>query len=138
MTRINCVPVEELTDQHLLAEYREITRVSKLARPLEDYGKYTMGQGHVKFFYDKGLYLLRRTNQLYAECTKRGFNVAPKAYISHPYGLNRDWEPGQADMAVNRQRIQDKLDLRPDFYRKNGKLFTSKGRKDISQPKADT
>ena len=27
MTRINCVPVEELTDKHLGAEYRELPRL---------------------------------------------------------------------------------------------------------------
>jgi hypothetical protein len=27
MTRINLIPVEELTDQHLLAEHREIKRI---------------------------------------------------------------------------------------------------------------
>ena len=78
MTRINCVPVRELSDKHLLAEYREITRVSKLSRTLADYGQYTMGAGHVKFFYDKGAYLLRRTDNLYWECRRRGFQVSRK------------------------------------------------------------
>jgi deoxyribonuclease (pyrimidine dimer) len=35
MTRINIIPVEELMDQHLVAEYREITMVpASLARTL--------------------------------------------------------------------------------------------------------
>ena len=29
MTRINVVPVKELSDQHLIAEYRELQRVIK-------------------------------------------------------------------------------------------------------------
>ena len=29
MTRINLIPVKELSDQHLIAEYREIPRVIK-------------------------------------------------------------------------------------------------------------
>lgn len=31
MTRINCVPVEELSGPHLVAEYRELPRVFALA-----------------------------------------------------------------------------------------------------------
>ncbi len=32
MTRINCVPVEELSGPHLVAEYRELPRVFALAQ----------------------------------------------------------------------------------------------------------
>lgn len=117
MTRINCIPVEDLMDQHLLAEYREITRVSKLARDLTDYGKYTMGTGHVKFFYNKGEYLAKRAEQLYDECLYRGFNVQYKEYIPHPEGLNNDWLPDSNDIEVNLNRINEKLKARPDFYR---------------------
>ena len=36
MTRINIIPVEELTDQHLIAEYREIFMIgSSLQRSLK-------------------------------------------------------------------------------------------------------
>ena len=72
MTRINIIPVEELMDQHLIAEYREITMVPvSLARTLSsktglDYKKisksYTLNKGHVYFFYDKGFACLNDTN----------------------------------------------------------------------------
>lgn len=54
MTRINVVPVEELCDQHLLAEHRELTRIpnavargrfSLLGQPAD----YKLGEGHVRF-----------------------------------------------------------------------------------------
>ena len=64
MTRINIIPVQELFDQHLIAEYREITmvpaalnrtinskaglKVSKINKP------FTLNKGHVYFFYNKG------------------------------------------------------------------------------------
>lgn len=32
MTRVNIIPVQELTDQHLFAEYREITRLFALVK----------------------------------------------------------------------------------------------------------
>ena len=120
MTRINCVPVSTLADQHLLAEYREITRVSTLARKLkpgEEVPRYTMGEGHVKFFYDKGAYLRKRCNDLWHECKARGFNVATKIYPYHEEGLHGDWTPDTLDLEVNIARIQQKLDEKPDFYK---------------------
>ena len=70
MTRINIIPVQELFDQHLIAEYREITMVpAALNRTLKSKGgldlskissNYTLNKGHVYFFYDKGKYLYKR------------------------------------------------------------------------------
>ena len=120
MTRINCIPVEMLLDQHLFAEYREITRVSKLARPLDNYGGYTMGTGHVKFFYDKGLYLSKRCEQLYAELVRRGYNVTHKVYEQHSDGLNKDWQPLKIDKLHNLMRLIEKQLDKPVFYKLNG------------------
>ena len=60
MTRINIIPASELHDQHLIAEYREITMVpAALRRTLNskkglDESKipstYTLNKGHVYFF----------------------------------------------------------------------------------------
>ena len=69
MTRINIVHPSELTDQHLIAEYREIFMVgSSLQRSIKSKNwnpkdipiKFTLNTGHVKFFYDKGKYLFKR------------------------------------------------------------------------------
>lgn len=117
MTRINCIRVEDLLDQHLLIEYREITRVSKLARQLDNYGSYKLGPGHVKFFYNKGLYLSKRCNDLYSECIKRGFSPTKKVYRLHPEGLNLDWEPTIVDMYKNVSRLREKFEMRPTFYK---------------------
>jgi hypothetical protein len=65
MTRVNCIPVHELTDKHAMAEYREIPRLFKLARPCDDAPtEYKMGAGHVKFFYDKLGYIWSRWCEL--------------------------------------------------------------------------
>lgn len=111
MTRINCVPVEELTDKHLLAEYRELPRVSALARYITDApAKYTLGKGHVKFFYDKGEWLRRRfEEQIVPEMRKRGFATNFTKYRRHPADLNDDWQPDEAALAVNRARIAERL-----------------------------
>ena len=105
MTRINCIPVEQLLDQHLFAEYREITRVASLQRSLPDYGKYTMGTGHVKFFYNKGLYLADRCNALLLELAKRGFNVQVKQYPKHGSSRDKQWSPTREDELCNLMRL---------------------------------
>lgn len=125
MTRINTIPPSQLTDQHLFAEFREITRVSSLARHLsvnERVENYTMGTGHVKFFYNKGLYLAKRLVQLQNELTLRA-NVAytPKEYKQHDNHLNNDWEPNYAAHMTNLLRLDAKLRDRPTFYRYYGK-----------------
>ena len=68
MTRINIISPSELTDQHLIAEYREITMVpGMLQRTLKskkglDKSKikkvYTLNAGHVYFFMIKGNILI--------------------------------------------------------------------------------
>jgi deoxyribonuclease (pyrimidine dimer) len=107
MTRINIVPVEELMDQHLIAEYREITMVpASLARTLSSkkglqYKKirksYTRNKGHVYFFYDKGFYLSKRYKLLVGELKKRGFKPDsnrkfPITIFKHN-DLYNDWTP---------------------------------------------
>ena len=115
MTRINCIPVEELTDKHLIAEYRELPRVFKLARPDADIPPtYRMGKGHVTFFYDKLHYLFMRQWDIYDELLRREFN--PKY---SPAGLMRfgpkecwnSWEPTPEAMEINRARIAERLAL---------------------------
>lgn len=124
MTRINCIPVEELTDLHLLAEYREMPRVSTLiwkwyhktystglqcfVRPVIPQS-YIMGKGHVTFFYDKGEYLSRRFKEIVDELTKRGYNLNYTVYRPHPYGMNNDWEPDKTAQEINRARIRERL-----------------------------
>lgn len=114
MTRINCVPVQELTDKHLLAEYREMPRVSALARCLDDVpAVYLLGKGHVKFFYDKGEFLRRRfEDEIVPEMQRRGFVTRFTKYRPHPDGLNNDWQPDEQALTINRKRIAQRLSER--------------------------
>ena len=114
MTRINLVPPSELCDKHLLAEYRELPRVFKLARADADIPPaYVLGTGHVTFFYDKLAYLVRRQMALVAECKRRGFNIAFDA--DDLVGANKnaklygDYEPTQQALALNRARIAERM-----------------------------
>ena len=133
MTRINIVPPRELYDQHLIAEYREITMVpAALNRTLNSKSglilskiseKYTLNKGHVYFFYNKGLYLDKRYNQIIQEMENRRFKPDknrkfPKS-IFIDNNLYNDWEPSSEDIKIIRKRISEKLQQRPHWYRKS-------------------
>lgn len=83
MTRINCaISVKCLTDEHLLAEHREIKRMPSCFDKAKNSGalnripkKFCLGTGHVTFFLDKYCFTFNRYKQIYNECIRRGFNV---------------------------------------------------------------
>jgi len=117
MTRINVgIPPAELVNQHLLAEHREIKRIPNCVAK----GKYNMdgiperlklGKGHVKFFYNKLLYLKNRYTRLYKECVKRGFNVQDytEAWNNIPEELMNDYTVKANDIKIIRERINERL-----------------------------
>ena len=131
MTRINIIPTSELADQHLVAEYRELFMVgSALQRTLKSKNrdktlsslpeKYTLNTGHVKFFYNKGKYLHKRYKELIAEMKARGMNPDPERKFKReqwPDILYNDWTPSEEEQLIVRQRLQERIDQKPDWYR---------------------
>ena len=131
MTRINLVDPSELSDQHLVAEYREIFMVgSSLQRSLKSKNwektlanipkKYTLNKGHVTFFYNKGKYLYKRYELLIEEMKNRGMNPDSERKFKTeqwPDELFNDWEPEPDDYKVIRARIKEKIEMKPDWYR---------------------
>ena len=122
MTRVNLVPPEELSRQHLVAEYRELPRIFGLVRAAQGRGlrpsslkapaTYVLGRGHMLFFYDKCMFLLRRQQSLIREMRRRGYD--PK--FAYPndliVGLEAHWlndyEPTGEALELNRQRIKER------------------------------
>ena len=116
MTRINVgIPPADLVNQHLIAEHREIKRIPNCIAK----GKYNMegipdkfklGTGHVKFFYNKLLYLKNRYISLYNECIKRGFNVQNyiAAWDNVPQELMNDYTVKVNDIKIIKQRIDER------------------------------
>lgn len=89
MTRINLgIGIRELCDQHLIAEYRELPRIWRMltdaiARNTDPEtgeptgfiwipGAFTLGEGHMAYFQDKGGFLHIRWMGLRAEMVCRG------------------------------------------------------------------
>ncbi len=117
MTRINCgIPVEELCKEHLLAEHREIKRIPNCIKK----GRYsmkgqpdqfTLGEGHVKFFYDKLQYLYERYIQLYNRCIEKKLNVTAyhDAFYDVPQELFNYYEPTDRDRQIVRERIAERI-----------------------------
>ena len=116
MTRINVsVPPKELSDRHLIAEHRELKRIPNAIRSgravIENIpAKFTLGKGHVKFFYDKQLFLKVRYEQLYSECINRGFKVTyyGNAWDGIPDNLMNDYSPTKGDDRIIRKRIKER------------------------------
>lgn len=105
MTRVNGhIKPEDLCDEHLLAEYHEILRINDWAAyrarkqgesMLKDIQQvFTLGKGHVTFFYDKLKYIHLRFESLKEELLRRNVNVKviydPKVSLEFPW-LYNDW-----------------------------------------------
>lgn len=131
MTRINLVPPQELTGGHLVAEYRELPRVFKLAAnwyktrvetfketSLNLPREYTLGKGHVRFFYNKLGFLAIRQMHLIIEMEVREFRpkfVNPGSLLDlAPYELHGDYIPTPEAIELNRNRIKERLSGKKD------------------------
>lgn len=122
MTRINCIPLSQLSGQHLIAEYRELPRIFALVRAAIARGEspgdprnppcYTLGTGHVRFFYCRLGYLVKRQSAIIAEMRARGYRPAfddPSRLIAGiPNEWCLDWDPPPEAIAINLARIAER------------------------------
>ena len=132
MTRVNLVNVEDLADQHLFAEWRELKMIPAKLRKNPSYDslpqQYTMSTGHVRFFYNKMHWLYMRYRALDVELRKRNYNISnTDAYeiflagFSMAY-VNDNWKPSIEEKKINIARISERLNQRPDWYRHYGEI----------------
>ena len=120
MTRINAnIRIQELTDQHLLAEHREIKRIcnrysARISKgvPVSQEGKsFTLGTGHEIFFLDKGEFTFSRYRSIYEECLDRGFNVTDFSHLWDCYHEQVDahWENAYTFSAFDNDVIRYRI-----------------------------
>lgn len=119
MTRINLIPPEELSNKHLVAEYRELPRVFRLSykwhkrnRPTAIPAEYTLGQGHVTFFYNKLRFLADRHLDICLEMFLRGFVVNfphVPVFPDQARDLWKGYRPTRKALRLNRERIAKRL-----------------------------
>ena len=122
MTRINLVEPHQLTNKHLMAEYRELPRIFTAVLKLQAKGKtpdnvdipdhYVLGKGHVKFFYDKIPWLRLRYVVLERELVRRKFNLDETLFnevcintLSIELHWCRDYRPRPEDIYLNMVRL---------------------------------
>lgn len=132
MTRINSdLNPYSLTDQHLMAEYRELPMViSSLRRSLRTKTKnevlssiprsFTLNTGHVRHFYDKLSFLEKRYAKLITELEKRQYNLDPNRKLNFddiPKEFFNDWQSNDFDDNIVKIRIAEKIKMKPNWYR---------------------
>ena len=130
MTRINTVHPSDLTNEWLLAEWRELPRiVNELEKHPQRFDlkkipkTFTLSTGHVTFFRDKLLFLAKRHRELKRELRKRGVKHNKKVKVELYYlathikmfGCN-NWEPSSNDHSILIERLQERFDLRKKPY----------------------
>ena len=113
MTRINVgIDPTELPTKLLLAEHRELKRIPNMVRENRVNltgipARFTLGTGHVKFFYNKLGYLKDRYHKIYNECVARKCNVQyyGASFEGIPENLMSEYHPSSADREILIERI---------------------------------
>lgn len=117
MTRISVgVRAIELCDAHLIKERVELVRIPNAVRTgkavIKDIPKqFTLGTGHVKFFYDKMGYLHQRYTELTKECIARGFNITDfsDSFEGISPSLWKNYNETAQDRTIVVQRVNERL-----------------------------
>lgn len=141
MMRGNLIPVEELMDQHLMAEWRELKMVpAALRKSLHTRSPeqilntiphhYVLGKGHITFWYNKLLFLKERYAQLTCELLARGYNLKYRGRfdaftVNLPACFFNHYTPSIEEIQTSRQRIEEKIAIKPWWYRKTLVTTTS-------------
>lgn len=116
MSRINCIPVEELDEDMLAGEYHELPRICGLVKKAIKRGekptdvrpnKYRFGIGHVRFFYNKLGYIKKRWDQIVERRRRENklVNYPDLPLDGIPKEWFGEWEPDEEAIKLNRKRI---------------------------------
>lgn len=123
MTRINIIPPQLLTDQHLRAEWREISRLpsnySRLSSKAKIPKEFTLGTGHVLFFVLKPFYTLNRYQELCEELRIRKYSFTDFSENWNVYKeLEKEvWKPSTKDFQIIYQRLEEKILMKANWYK---------------------
>ena len=119
MTRINVgIDPKRLTDEHLLAEHRELKRLPYCVEVSIKSGNinhipktFRLGKGHVLFFLDKMGYTYFRYLNILQEIRKRGFNVVDYStnWFTVPNRYFKTYKPTVKDANKVIDRISERI-----------------------------
>lgn len=132
MTRINsAIHPRYLTDEHLLAEHREIKRLPDFFKRAGAHSfrkipkTFCLGTGHVTFFLNKQQFLYGRYNAIHRECINRGFNVSDYSENWESIGPEmqeancwHDYTPTSEERKLLIARISERINgsAKPSFH----------------------
>ena len=120
MTRINIVPVKELSDQWLIAEYRELPRVLKQNINIDNApNNYVLGKGHMKWARKHGLFTNKRMQEIVKEMHYRGFKINFSSDLSNYIkdNMKNQYKISFKDIKINQERLILKYNKKPNFYK---------------------
>ena len=120
MTRVNVVSPKELSDQWLIAEYRELPRVFKGNFALTNVPKnYKLGTGHVKWARYFGYYTNSRFQEILKEMQYRGFKTSFTGnFISYIKDeMKNTYKPTSVDLKLNRNRLIERYKANPKVHK---------------------
>lgn len=117
------VNVKYLTDQWLIAEYRELPMVvgslrhNKWKIKSASNDDFNLGKGHLNFFKTRLLYLKKRHSEVIAEMIRREFEHTTLMFYFHLVELDsncpkeywNDWKPTMEDSIKIRERLKSKI-----------------------------
>lgn len=130
--RINVINPFFLTDNHLIAEYREIKMItyyyvkslkSKNGMDRSKISKrYTLNKGHAYMWFDKLGYVDRRFKSIVEEMKRRGFktNFTVLNYTDIPETAFGNFIPDDEDIRVNLDRVLIRIADKPLWYKYMG------------------
>jgi deoxyribonuclease (pyrimidine dimer) len=132
MMRINVINPKYLTDNHLIAEYRE-TKMSTYYYKRSSQSKnginpnkispiYTLNKGHAYMWFDKYGYISKRFDAVVQEMKNRGFqtNFDKLNFDGIPSEAFGDYNPTQNDIRINLDRVLLRISDKPQWYKFQG------------------
>lgn len=134
--RINIINPKYLTDNHLIAEYRE-TKMStyyyvrsKSSKNGIDKSKiserYTLNKGHGYMWFNKFGFIDKRFNSICLEMRERGFktNFTVLNFEGIESEVFGDFIPTQEDKRINLDRILIRIAKQPNWYKFRGESIS--------------
>lgn len=109
-----------LSDEHLLAEERELAMVPGTFKRIGDNNipkTMNLGKGYIRFFMDKAEYTLERYQLVHNECLRRGFLPKDKSNLWFNVKMkSNEFEYGRRETSIIKDRIISRIKTSPKPY----------------------
>jgi hypothetical protein len=113
MPRIDPLEPVEMPDSILRYNVRTVAYMGSQPPKSDVPERFVLGKGHINFYKNKGLWLMKQHDKLFDEMDKRGLNTTVKKLnILHwPPECMNDWEPDKTAIALSLAKIAEKVSI---------------------------